>query len=55
LYTSNAHPKIEGVKHAYDLWQGHIESWLEKHYGSKWQATLADAMKKENTVKRINE
>ncbi len=53
LYISDAHPKIEGVKHAYDLWQGHIEGWLEKHYGSKWQANLADAMKKENTVKRI--
>jgi hypothetical protein len=35
------------------LWQGRIESWLEKHYGNKWQLNLDDAIEKENTVKRI--
>ncbi len=47
LYTSNVHPKIEGLKQAYNLWQGHIESWLDKHYGSKWQERLDRAMEKE--------
>ena len=54
LYISDAHPKIEGVKHAYDLWQGHVESWLEKHYSSKWHDHLYRAIEREeNTVKRI--
>ena len=52
LYTSSVHLQIKGVKQAYDLWQGHIESWLEKHYGSKWQSNLDDAIKKEKTAKR---
>ncbi len=50
LYTSKAHPKIESVKQAYNLWQGHIESWLERHYGSKWQAHLERAIKQENDI-----
>lgn len=48
LYTSKVHPKIESVKQAYNCWQGHIESWLERHYGSKWQDHLERACKQEN-------
>lgn len=48
LYTSDRHPKIEGIKQAYHLWQGHIESWLEKHYGSKWQDRLDRAIEQED-------
>ena len=47
LYTSDVHPKIESVKQAYNLWQGHIESWLERHYGSKWQEKLNREIKQE--------
>lgn len=47
LYISDNHPKIESIKQAYHLWQGHIESWLEKHYGSKWQDYLDRAIKNE--------
>ena len=49
LYTSGAHPKIEGVKQSYYCWQGHIESWLEKHYGNKWQDYLNRAIEQEET------
>ncbi len=48
LYTSDKHPKIEGIKQAYQLWQGHIESWLEKHYGSRWQDRLDRAIEQED-------
>ncbi|KKO18704.1 MAG: hypothetical protein L3J18_03750 [Candidatus Brocadia sp.] len=48
LYTSKVHPKIESIKQAYHLWQGHIESWLERHYGIKWQENLNHAMKQES-------
>jgi len=44
LYTSQKHPKIESVKQAYDVWTGHIETWLEKHYGGKWQDSLDRAI-----------
>lgn len=47
LYTSRVHPKIESVKQAYNLWHGHIEGWLEKHYGSKWQRCLDRALEDE--------
>lgn len=54
LYTSTVHPKIEGIKQAYNLWQGHIESWLERHYGSKWHDHLDRAIdQEENRLKRI--
>lgn len=52
LYTSDVHPKIDGVKQAYDLWQGHIEGWLERHYGSKWQDHFDRAIEKENESKQ---
>lgn len=45
LYTSDVHPKIKSVKHAYHQWQDHIESWLEKHYGCKWQEYLDRAIR----------
>ncbi len=45
LYTSDVHPKIKSVKQAYLQWQGHIESWLEKHYGSRWQEYLDRAIR----------
>ena len=48
LYISDAHPKIEGVQQAYNQWQGHVESWLEKHYSSKWQDHLDRAIEEEN-------
>lgn len=47
LYTSVAHPKIKGVQQAYSHWQGHIESWLERHYGSKWQDYLDRTIEEE--------
>ena len=47
LYISREHPKITSVKQAHLLWQGHIETRLEKHYGSKWQDCLNRAVKKE--------
>lgn len=50
LYTSRVHPKIESIKQAYQHWQGHIESWLEKHYGSKWQNRINCAIEKENSI-----
>lgn len=50
LYTSPVHPKIESIRQAYHLWQGHIESWLERHYGSKWQHRLDRAMEKESSI-----
>jgi len=36
LHTSRTHPKIESVKQAYDRWNGHIETWLERHYKNRW-------------------
>ncbi len=48
LYTSAVHPKINGVKQAYNLWQGHIESWLERHYGGRWEYHLEHAIQQEN-------
>ena len=48
LYTSDKHPKIGSIKQAYHLWQGHIESWLERHYGYEWQDRLERAIKQEN-------
>lgn len=48
LYITDKHPKIEGIKQAYHLWQGHIESWLERHYGQEWQDHLERAIKQEN-------
>mgnify|MGYP001567762374 FL=1 len=50
LYVSHEHPKITGIKQAYHRWQGHIESWLEKHYGSKWQDCLDRAIEKEKQL-----
>lgn len=47
LYTSQRHPKITSVKQAYDHWQGHIDSWLERHYGSKWQGYLDRTIEQE--------
>lgn len=44
LYTSDVHPKIESVKQAYHQWQDHIEGWLEKHYGCRWQEYLDRAI-----------
>ncbi|OQD45649.1 hypothetical protein BIY37_07265 [Candidatus Brocadia sapporoensis] len=52
LYTSKVHPRIESIKQAYNLWQGHIESWLEKHYGSKWQNRLERAIENESATSR---
>ncbi|HHT9137651.1 MAG TPA: hypothetical protein ACFYEK_10465 [Candidatus Wunengus sp. YC60] len=53
LYTSDVHPQIKGVKQAYDLWQGHIEGWLERHYGSKWHDHLESTIEREkDAVKR---
>ncbi|MGQ3683423.1 MAG: hypothetical protein ACUBOA_00100 [Candidatus Loosdrechtia sp.] len=49
LYTSHIHPKITSIKQAYDCWQGHIESWLERHYGSKWQCYLDRAVEQEGS------
>ncbi len=48
LHASDKHPKIEGIKQAYDIWQGHIESWLERHYGTEWQDHLDRAIVQEN-------
>ncbi|MEP9410152.1 MAG: hypothetical protein HRF42_01880 [Candidatus Brocadia sp.] len=48
LYTSHVHPKIKSVKQAYNLWHGHIESWLERHYGNRWQDYLDSAIKNES-------
>lgn len=48
LYTSDVHPKIKGIEQAYHLWQGHIETWLERHYGNKWQDYLDRAIEQEN-------
>lgn len=53
LYTSEIHPKIEGVEQAYNQWQGHIESWLERHYGSKWQERLTHAVEQESSERKI--
>ncbi len=53
LYISSIHPKIEGVKQAYHLWQGHIENWLDKHYGSKWQEYLERAIEQENNKTKL--
>ena len=50
LYVSGVHPKITSVKQAYRLWQGHIEGWLEKHYGSSWEAHLNGALEKERVA-----
>lgn len=50
LYVSKTHPKIESVKQAYDRWQGHIETWLERHYGNTWQELLDRAIDREKTV-----
>lgn len=50
LYISAKHPKIESVKQAYHLWQGHIESWLERHYGNKWQDYLDRAIENEDDM-----
>ena len=47
LYISGVHPKIKNVIQAYYQWQGHIESWLEKHYGNKWQERLNSAIAEE--------
>ncbi len=56
LYTSRVHPRIESTKQAYNHWQGHVESWLEKHYGSKWQKRLDHAIENEGVIsKKQNE
>lgn len=47
LYVSQKHPGITGVKQAHSLWQGHIETQLEKRYGSKWQGYLGCAIENE--------
>lgn len=49
LYTSDFHPGIKSIKQAYDRWTGHIETWLEKHYGSKWHNYLEQALEEEDT------
>ncbi|MCF6158820.1 MAG: hypothetical protein E3K32_09665 [wastewater metagenome] len=52
VYVSDVHPRIEGVKQAYNCWQGHIESWLERHYGSKWQDSLDYAIEQEGSKRK---
>lgn len=51
LYISEVHPKITDVKQAYRLWQGHIETWLERHYGSTWQDYLTRAIEQDDRKK----
>lgn len=44
LYTTQKHPRIESTQQAYRVWPGHIEGWLEKHYGSTWEKELNSAI-----------
>ena len=47
LYVSQEHPRITSVQQAHPVWQGHIETKLEKHYGHKWQEYLDRAIENE--------
>lgn len=48
LCTSEVHPVIKTIRQAYNRWTGHIETWLEKHYGDKWHTYLEQALENED-------
>ncbi|MBM4055997.1 MAG: hypothetical protein FJ264_15300 [Planctomycetes bacterium] len=48
LLTSDFHPRIKNIRQAYNRWTGHIDTWLEKHYGGKWSNNLEQALEVED-------
>lgn len=50
LYVSQEHPRITSIQQAHPVWQGHIETNLEKRYGCKWQEYLDRAIEEEKQL-----